>query len=70
MEPDTYFAGDAARITDYTLANVKPGSIILLHALCGTECAADREALPGIIRTLLARGYSFVTVSELTKAAQ
>ena len=65
VEPDTYFPGDAARIADYTLANVRPGSIILLHALCGAACAADRAALPAIIEGLKGRGYTFVTISRL-----
>ena len=65
LEPDTYFPGDAARIEDYVLARAAPGSIILLHPLCGQACAADRAALPGIIKGLKARGYSFVTVSQL-----
>ncbi|HCC47746.1 MAG TPA: polysaccharide deacetylase [Elusimicrobia bacterium] len=65
LEPDTYFPGDAARIEEYVLNGAVPGSIILLHPLCGEACAADRRALPGIIKGLKARGYSFVTVSQL-----
>lgn len=65
LEPDTYFPGDAAKIEEYTVSGARPGSIILLHALCGDACAADRAALPGIIRRLKAAGYTFLTVSEL-----
>ena len=65
LEPDTYFPGDAARIEEYVLNGAAPGSIILLHPLCGEACAADRAALPGIIKGLKARGYAFVTVSQL-----
>lgn len=65
LEPDTWFPGDAARIEDYVVSRAGPGSIILLHSLCGEACAADRAALPGIIKGLKARGYSFVTVSQL-----
>lgn len=65
LEPDTFFPGDAARIEEYVLNGAAPGSIILLHALCGEACAADRAALPGIIKGLKSRGYSFVTVSRL-----
>ena len=67
LEPDTYFAGDAARIEEHVLGGAAPGSIILLHPLCGEACAADRAALPGIIKGLKARGYAFVTVSQLLK---
>jgi len=65
LEPDTYFPGDAARIEAYVVAAAAPGSIILMHPLCGQACSADRAALPGIIKGLKVRGYSFVTVSQL-----
>lgn len=65
LEPDTYFPGDAARIEEHVLSRARPGSVILLHPLCGEACAAARAALPGIIKGLKARGYAFVTVSEL-----
>ncbi|MDA8130893.1 MAG: polysaccharide deacetylase family protein [Elusimicrobia bacterium] len=65
LEPDTCFPGDAARIEEYTVSGARPGSIILLHALCGEACAADRAALPGIIRGLKAAGFTFVRVSDL-----
>lgn len=65
VEPDTFVPGDAEKITEYTLKNTKPGSIILLHPFCKTECKADREALPKIISKLQEQGYKFVTVSEL-----
>jgi peptidoglycan/xylan/chitin deacetylase (PgdA/CDA1 family) len=64
VEPDTYFSGDAENITEYTLKNVEPGSIILMHPFCEAVCVADREALPEIIDELKADGYSFLTVSE------
>lgn len=70
VEPDTYrdaSAGkdDAKFIVSYTLAHTRPGSIILLHPFCQSGCAADREAIPGIIDGLRAEGYSFVTISRL-----
>jgi peptidoglycan-N-acetylglucosamine deacetylase len=65
VEPDTYVAGDAVKIAQYTLNNVHPGSIILLHPFCEKECADDRDALPNIIEGLQSQGYKFVTVSEL-----
>ncbi len=48
----------------YVLRTAKPGSIVLMHNV-------DRvtlSALPAIINALKTRGYSFVTLSELTKA--
>jgi peptidoglycan/xylan/chitin deacetylase (PgdA/CDA1 family) len=52
------------RIVDFVLANAQPGSIILLHPWYhGRE--ATRDAIAPIIAGLRARGYDFVTVSEL-----
>lgn len=65
VEPDTYVAGDADAIVRYTLENTSPGSIILMHPFCEEGCSADRDALPRIIDELHAKGYTFVTVSEL-----
>lgn len=65
VEPDTYYEGDAGRLAAYTLKNTKPGSIVLLHPFGDGAGAADRKALPKVIDGLRARGYSFVTVSQL-----
>jgi len=70
IEPDTHYPKDAARLRQYTLDNVKPGSIILLHPLCGTDCAAAREALPAIIDALRVQGYEFLRISELLNYRQ
>jgi peptidoglycan/xylan/chitin deacetylase (PgdA/CDA1 family) len=45
-------------------ANVRPGSIVLLHPW-GKEGEASRRALPLILQALAAKGYACVTVSEL-----
>ncbi|MGF0317647.1 polysaccharide deacetylase family protein [Nocardia fluminea] len=62
VEPDS--AGGASReaIVGDTLAQARPGSIILLHVMHGQESLA---AVPEIVEGLRARGYRFVTVSEL-----
>jgi chitin deacetylase len=65
VEPDSYASGNAQNITKYTLENTTPGSIILMHPFCESDCEADREALPLIIDGLRDRGYVFVTVNEL-----
>jgi peptidoglycan-N-acetylglucosamine deacetylase len=65
VEPDTHVSGKPDEIIQYIVQNTKPGSTILIHPFCGTECEADREALPVIIDQLLANGYRFVTVSQL-----
>jgi peptidoglycan/xylan/chitin deacetylase (PgdA/CDA1 family) len=68
LEPDSnpQNAGDAARMVDYVVQNVRPGSIILLHVEIPSR-TAGREALPRIIGALHSAGYRFVTVSELLR---
>jgi len=56
-------------IVEYTLANTKPGSIILLHVMYPSR-KNSMQAVPGIITGLRADGYEFVTVSELLKENQ
>jgi len=63
IEPDTYGNTTDFFVT-YTLENTKPGSIILLHPFC-EGCNSQREAISKIIDGLKAKGYRFVTVSEL-----
>jgi peptidoglycan/xylan/chitin deacetylase (PgdA/CDA1 family)/glycosyltransferase involved in cell wall biosynthesis len=52
---------------------VRPGAIILLHDGNGTQHGSDRsrtvEALPKIIESLQAQGYTFVTVPELLEVS-
>jgi len=66
LEPDTYpeVARDPARVVDYVVKRVRPGSIILLHVESRGRAPA-RMALPPLIGALRAAGYEFVTVSEL-----
>jgi len=63
IEPDTY-GSDTGFLVEYTLANTKPGSIILLHPFCDA-CSGQREAISMIVSGLQTKGYQFVTVSEL-----
>lgn len=75
VEPDTFedtgaSNGDANFLVNYTLQQTKPGSIILLHPFCDKVCAADRAAIPRIIDGLEARGYQFVTISQLLTYAK
>lgn len=68
VEPESFddVAADAGRITAHVLENTKPGSIIILHVMYGSR-ETSRQALPAIIDGLKARGFRFVTVSELMK---
>ncbi len=51
-------------IAAYTLENVKPGSIVLLHVMYKSR-ETSRQAVPVIIEGLRAKGYRFVTIPEL-----
>jgi peptidoglycan-N-acetylglucosamine deacetylase len=66
LEPDSLegLAGDPEAMTQYVVDNVHPGSIILLHPWY-ERGDASRRALPLILEALAAKGYAFVTVSEL-----
>lgn len=63
----------ANTIAQRIVRNTKPGAIILLHDGKGTIHGASRSktvaALPEILETLQAQGYSFVTVPELLKVS-
>jgi peptidoglycan/xylan/chitin deacetylase (PgdA/CDA1 family) len=58
----------ARMIEQQVVTNVQPGSIVLFHAN-GRGWHTD-GALPGIIAALKARGYEFVTVSQLLAAGE
>ena len=69
VEPEPVQPADAATMADYALTHTQPGSIILLHPFCNDGCEPARAALPQIIEGLQAKGYHFVTVSELMAEA-
>ncbi|AKS33056.1 polysaccharide deacetylase family protein [Mycolicibacterium goodii] len=64
VEPDSGSEPSADEIVAQTVSAVRPGSIILLHAMYGSR-GPTRAALPRIIAELRSAGYRFVTVSEL-----
>ena len=55
----------ATTITNKVVNNIVPGSIVLMHT--GAGAPGTPVALPNIITQLKAKGYSFVTVSQLLK---
>lgn len=61
IDPEDWKATDARAVRDHVVARAKNGSIILMHDLKSTSVAAAEL----IIRDLLAKGYVFLTVSEL-----
>ncbi|OBB07877.1 polysaccharide deacetylase [Mycolicibacterium conceptionense] len=64
VEPDSAAGANADAIVAETVSGVRPGSIILLHAMYDSR-DASRAAVPRIIDELRTAGYRFVTVSEL-----
>jgi peptidoglycan/xylan/chitin deacetylase (PgdA/CDA1 family) len=54
-----------ASVTARTLDHLEPGEIILMHvgAVPTDHSTLDADALPGIIRTVRARGYQLVTLN-------
>ena len=66
VEPDSYrdVAASAPGIASHVVERVRPGSVVLLHVWHGTR-QTSRAAVPMIIDALQAKGYRFVTVSEL-----
>jgi peptidoglycan-N-acetylglucosamine deacetylase len=64
VEPDSAGTPAAATVVSETLGQVRPGSIVLLHAMyAGRE--QTRQAIGPILDGLKQRGYRFVTVSQL-----
>ncbi|MEO6848702.1 MAG: polysaccharide deacetylase family protein [Chthoniobacterales bacterium] len=61
VDPLDWKYHDSARVERVILAEAKPGSIILSHDIHATTVAA----MPDLFDKLQAKGYKFVTVSEL-----
>ena len=66
VEPDSYpdVAATAHGIATHVVDRVRPGSIVLLHVWYDRR-HTSRAAIPVIIDAVRAKGYRFVTVSEL-----
>ncbi len=66
VEPESYadIAEDADAMAKHVIENARNGSIILLHVMYRSR-EASRQALPKIIDGVKARGFQFVTVSDL-----
>ncbi len=61
VDPLDWKNRNAATVARRILAEAQPGSIILSHDIHGTTV----DAMPEVFDTLIARGFKFVTVSEL-----
>lgn len=71
LEPETYpdIAEEAEKIVNYTVENIEPGSIILLHVMYESR-TESLEAVKPLIGSLKDEGYTFVTVKELLEYGQ
>jgi peptidoglycan/xylan/chitin deacetylase (PgdA/CDA1 family) len=65
---DPWRAQTAVRIAATVLRQVRPGSIVVAHA--NGRGWHTARALPAIVSALRARGFRFVTVSELLAAGR
>lgn len=65
LEPDSYFSSVEEKI-NYVKENIPPGSIILMHPMYD-DTGNELQAIAGILKTLIAEGYTFVTIEELKK---
>lgn len=61
MDPLDWKYRNSDRVERQILAGARPGAIILSHDIHATTVAA----MPEVFDSLLAKGYKFVTVSEL-----
>lgn len=61
VDPQDWKYRNSARIASHIIENTKPGDIILAHDIHPTTIAA----MPKVVDALLAKGFQFLTVSEL-----
>jgi peptidoglycan-N-acetylglucosamine deacetylase len=61
VDPQDWRYRNSNRVYNNIVQNTHPGSIILTHDIHATTVAA----MPETLDALLAKGYKFVTVSEL-----
>ena len=59
------FAKSPAPIIKQVLSNVRNGSIVVLHMHGGDNAPYTAEAVGPIVKTLRARGYELVTITQL-----
>ncbi len=64
IDPRDWALPGVGEVEDNVLANAHPGAIVIMHD-GGGDRSETLAALPDIIDTLRARGYTFVTVTQL-----
>ncbi len=66
VNPQDFLSPGTAKVKQRVLAGARPGAIILAHD-GGGDRSQTLAAIPSIVRTLKARGYTFVTVTDLLR---
>ena len=66
VDPQDWKTRNAAMTRSRILAETRPGAIILVHDIH----ASSVDAMPGTLDGLLAKGFRFVTVSQLINLSQ
>ncbi|WP_242907024.1 polysaccharide deacetylase family protein [Actinomadura terrae] len=61
LDPGDWRERSARKIADRVVEGARPGAVVTLHE----SHRPTADAVPGILRRLAAKGYTFVTVSEL-----
>ena len=62
------FGTSVRHIVQHTVATTRNGSIIVMHVTGGNMAPLTAAALPAVIAGLRARGFRFVTVTQLLRA--
>ncbi|QXJ20105.1 polysaccharide deacetylase family protein [Actinomadura graeca] len=65
---DRRFGDEPSELVDTVVANARPGTILLAHDVGAPSRKVAVQQLPAMIRGLRARGFEFVTVSQLREA--
>ncbi|TDD79713.1 polysaccharide deacetylase family protein [Actinomadura rubrisoli] len=66
---DRRYGDDPAGLVEAVVDNTRPGTIVLAHDVGAPSRKVAVQQLPAIIRGLRAKGFEFVTVSQLRQAA-
>lgn len=61
VDPQDWKIRKASHVSNHILQNARPGSIVLSHDIHPSTI----DAMPGVLDGLVAKGFRFVTVSEL-----
>ena len=64
VDPQDWRTPGVGAIRSRVVSAVQPGSIVLLHDGGGNR-SQTVAAVPGIVRELRSRGYTFATVTEI-----